>query len=186
MNSSYENRAIRILLQPSIHLYNILNYYSDENKNKILYCLANEQITELVSFLNELIENNNEYLEGAHGEAMNIAPDQQLELLSLQLHIRLFISELRESYATVRDLLYHKDDSNVINILNIVNDVLNKELKNNNIVIPDHVLTGIRDKVQEGVKQALTPPKDMASQDSKKIVKAKMEDKNNKKLFNKN
>ncbi|MGG5901950.1 hypothetical protein [Sphingobacterium daejeonense] len=156
---SYENRAIRMLLQPSIHLYSILNYYNDENKNIILNHLVNEQIDDLIIFINQLIENIQEDKEGGMCGA------HENEYLSIQLQLRLFITELRESYAHIRDLLYHKKYSDVRyampmleNILqnNVVNVLIN-ELKENNIVIPENVLVGILDKVQQGVKQALTP-----------------------------
>lgn len=33
------------------------------------------------------------------------------EKITITIHIRLFMNEIRESYATILDLYYHKDDS---------------------------------------------------------------------------
>ncbi|MGJ1347388.1 hypothetical protein [Sphingobacterium siyangense] len=153
---SYENRAIRMLLQPSIHLYYILDFYNNDNKNIILNCLANEQISDLIEFLNGLIDNIEEEKK----------EDNIVELLTLQLHIRCFVSELRESYINIVDLLYHKEDNNVISILEIVN----KELTRNNIEVPDSVLVDIRSKVQQGVREALTNTNNIVKNNSKKLT----------------
>ncbi|TDS14823.1 hypothetical protein [Sphingobacterium paludis] len=178
MQDSYDFRALRMLLQPSIHLYQILNYYKEEDKQTILHYLATEKPEELLTFLNGLIENISEDIESRKGI---VAKDNILDLesITVQLHIRLFISELRENYANIRDLLYHKDDSDVETILSIVN----KELERNNIQVPEHILVGIRSKVLEGVKEAFTPSTKVNDEESN--IVNKMELKNLKKIIRK-
>lgn len=114
MDESIENKAIRRILQPSVHLIGIFQHFNLDGQKDILRWLVNEDVDTLLKHLEGLIKD------------LKDVNNEDIEELTLQLQIRSFVNELRESYATIRDLYYHKDDGNAINILNIVNSTLQK------------------------------------------------------------
>lgn len=106
-----ENFTIRTLLSPSIQIYLILSKVDDDKRSRLLGALINDDLKTIIEVVEDVIVNTD---------------DNTPEDIILKLNARSFLSELRNSFAHIRDLHYHKDDSNAMVTMNIVSNILEK------------------------------------------------------------
>ena len=136
-------KAIHLLLHPSAYLLSLSRYLSEESMKNLIYWIVNEDYLEVINYIDEMIEEINE----------SPIDERDKEQIILSLQLSQFKNTLKTSYAYVQDLIWHKSNTDVMYLIGLINN----ELKKNNIDIPNDVLIGIQEKVQEGVRKALTP-----------------------------
>lgn len=106
-----ENFTIRTLLSPSIQIYLILSKVDDDKRSRLLGALINDDLKTIIDVVEDVTINTD---------------DSTPEDIILKLNARSFLSELRNSFAHIRDLHYHKDDNDAMVLMNIVSNVLEK------------------------------------------------------------
>ena len=132
MDNNKENRILRMLLQPSLHLYSILNSIDEKTKNILLDYLVNEDIEGVVNVINAIISDLSE---------SNKPFDT--DVLTLQMQLRLFSNELVENYNNMLDLQYHKESNDAKNVIGIVFDNLKKHGVTNYVEIGNSIFEQI-------------------------------------------
>lgn len=135
-------KAIHLLLHPSAYLFAISSYLSEESMKNLVYWIVNEDYLEVVQYVEDMIEEINECPIDERGK----------EQIILSLQLSQFKDALKTSYAYVQDLMWHKSNTDAMYLIGLINN----ELRKNNIDIPNDVLIGVQEKVQEGVRKALT------------------------------
>lgn len=90
-------RTVRMLMQPSIHMYLLLNELDLHTRDSIVNAIVEDDIQGILKQLELLIASNEGYSDDS-------------SRLTIYLQARLFVTELRQSYFDMMDLYKHKHE----------------------------------------------------------------------------